>query len=187
MRNIYIIIFLFFGILTQAQEKSGAEKFWLNLKAHCGKAYEGKLVQPAEDVVFGGKKLVIYLRTCEEGMITIPFHVGEDKSRTFILTYAGDRIQLKHDHRHRDGSEDEITQYGGLNTNSGLENIQFFPADAETARIIPAASTNVWWITVDENTFTYNLQRMGTDRPPFKVVFDLTNPVDPPGPQWGWE
>lgn len=187
MKIIHIFTFLFLGIVVQAQEKSGAEKFWENLKSHCGKAYNGHLVQPAEDETFGGKKLVIYLRSCEEGLITIPFYVGEDKSRTFLLTYTEDRIQLKHDHRHKDGSEDEITQYGGRNTNAGLENIQFFPADAETARIIPAASTNVWWITVDENSISYNLQRMGTDRPPFKVVFDLTNPVDPPGPQWGWE
>jgi hypothetical protein len=187
MKNFSVFLFLFIGIFVQAQEKSEAQKFWENLKSHCGKAYEGQLIKPADDETFGGKKLVIYLRACEDGRITIPFYVGEDKSRTFILTYEEERIQLKHDHRHRDGSEDEITQYGGKNTNAGLENIQFFPADAETARIIPAASTNVWWITIGENTLTYNLQRMGTERPPFKVSFDLTNPIDPPGPQWGWE
>lgn len=187
MKIFNILIFLFLGTLANAQEKTGSGKFWENLKSHCGKAYEGQLVQPEEDETFGGRKLVIYLRTCDDGRITIPFYVGEDKSRTFILTYEDDRIQLKHDHRHKDGTEDEITQYGGKNTNTGMENLQFFPADEETARIIPAASTNVWWITLDEKSLSYNLQRLGTNRPPFKVVFDLTTPIEPPGPQWGWE
>ena len=52
--------------------------------------------------------------------------------------------------------------------------------------MIPAAATNVWWITIDENTFTYNLKRLGTERI-FKVVMDLTKPVSIPKAPWGWE
>ncbi|HSP83001.1 MAG TPA: hypothetical protein VLN72_04665, partial [Gillisia sp.] len=122
-----------------------------------------------------------------DGTITIPFYVGEDKSRTWVLTFENDRIKLKHDHRHEDGSEDKITQYGGTSTNSGSPNLQFFPADAETAELIGYAATNVWWITLDENTFTYNLKRIGTENPAFNVIFDLTTPVEAPGAQWGWE
>jgi hypothetical protein len=63
---------------------------------------------------------------------------------------------------------------------------QFFPADQETANLIPASVTNVWWIALDETSFTYNLRRMGTDRY-FSVKFDLTKEVESPGPAWGWE
>jgi hypothetical protein len=45
---------------------------------------------------------------------------------------------------------------------------------------------NVWWITVDENSFTYNLRRIGSDRL-FTVKFDLTKPVDLPPSPWGWK
>jgi len=61
-----------------------------------------------------------------------------------------------------------------------------FPADQETTDLIPAASANVWWVTVNDSTFTYNLKRAGTDRE-FTVSFDLTRPVDVQETSWGWE
>jgi hypothetical protein len=102
------------------------------------------------------------------------------------LTFENQKLQLKHDHRHKDGTPDRITQYGGLASNSGMASLQFFPADQETATLLPNAATNVWWITIDQKTFTYNLRRIGTDRL-FTVTFDLTKPIDAPGAPWGWK
>ncbi|MEP2935475.1 MAG: hypothetical protein ABJM06_07145 [Gilvibacter sp.] len=174
------------GITAIAQDKTPAQTFFNNLEAHCGKAYEGTLVLPEEDQAFGGKRLVMHVRSCEDNVIKIPFFVGDDKSRTWILTYKDDRITLEHDHRHKDGSEDDINFYGGTTTNSGKAGIQFFPANEHTQKMIPAAATNVWWITIDETTFTYNLKRLGTDRI-FKVTMDLTKPIETPEAPWGWE
>ena len=63
---------------------------------------------------------------------------------------------------------------------------QFFPADVETSELIPAAATNVWWIELDEESFTYNLRRMGTERY-FSIKFDLQTTVETPEAPWGWE
>ncbi|SEG48771.1 hypothetical protein SAMN03080598_04176 [Algoriphagus boritolerans DSM 17298 = JCM 18970] len=63
-------------------------------------------------------------------------------------------IQLKHDHRHEDGSENQVTQYGGTASNTGSMPMQFFPADQFIAELLPAAVGNVWWITMDETSFT---------------------------------
>jgi hypothetical protein len=113
--------------------------------------------------------------------------VGDDRSRTWVLTRdENELIKLKHDHRHADGSEDEVTQYGGLATNSGSATTQFFPADQFTADLLPAAVGNVWWITVDETSFTYNLRRLGADTH-FAVRFDLTKPIETPAAPWGWK
>ncbi len=163
-----------------------ANEFWDTLKSLCGNAYEGTLELPENDGDFGGKRLVMHVRSCEDNVIKIPFFVGDDKSRTWVLTFENDRIELKHDHRHEDGSEDEITMYGGTTTNSGQANIQLFPADQHTKMIISAASTNTWWITVDDSKFTYNLRRIGTDRV-FSVSFDLTKTIATPEAPWGWE
>src|SRR5690606_30537233 len=167
MKKLLLCLLLPSVMLVHSQEKSGAQQFWENLKAHCGKAYQGKLAPHVTNDDFSGKTLTMYVRTCDDGTITIPFYVGEDRSRTWVLTYENDRIKLKHDHRHEDGSEDKITQYGGKSTNSGLPHLQFFPADEETAQLIGYASTNVWWITLDDSIFTYNLKRIGTENPPF--------------------
>lgn len=47
----------------------------------------------------------------------------------------------------------------------------------------PDAATNVWWIIIDEKTFTYNLKRLGTERI-FKIGIDLTKPIAQPDVLW---
>lgn len=186
LKNICSIIAVLLVLPVLSQETSPSETFWNTLKTHCGKAYEGSLVLPEEDEDFVGKKLVMHVRACDTNEIKIPFYVGNDKSRTWILTMVEGIITLKHDHRHEDGTEDVINLYGGTASNAGKSEIQFFPADVATQKMIPGAATNVWWITIDENRFTYNLKRLGTDRI-FKVAMDLTKPVAEPEAPWGWE
>ncbi|EGV43944.1 hypothetical protein BZARG_2342 [Bizionia argentinensis JUB59] len=169
-----------------AQEQTSSEIFWNQLQAHCGNSYEGEITAgsvPGDG--FTGEKLVMHVRACDINDIRIPFFVGENKSRTWVLHLNDDKIiSLKHDHRNPDGSEEEITQYGGTSSNTGLSNLQMFPADAHTAQIIAAASTNIWWFTIDETSFTYNLRRIGSDRL-FSVSFDLTKTIKTPEAPWG--
>jgi hypothetical protein len=165
----------------------GVDQFWKKLKEHCGKTFEGTVTSGATaNDGFSGKRLVMHVLSCSESQLLIPFNVGENRSRTWILTKVKDRIELKHDHRHEDGTSDAVTMYGGTTTNSGLPGIAVFPADQLTATTIPAAATNVWWITINNTTFTYNLRRIGSDRL-FTVTFDITKPIEKPLPSWGWE
>jgi hypothetical protein len=104
-----------------------------------------------------------------------------------VFTKTEKVLSLKHDHRHKDGTADSITQYGGQTANSGMETLQMFPADQETTNLLPAAATNVWWVeVVPGKYFTYNLRRIGTDRL-FSIRFDLSTPVDKPEAPWGWK
>jgi len=193
MRTILVFAFLLFAFQALAQQqqetaKSGADRFWENLKTHCGKSYEGELASAAPNDTFTGKKLVMHVRSCEEeNVIRIPFYVGEDRSRTWVLTKMDNgTIELKHDHRHEDGSSDKITMYGGTSPNTGSEKLQFFPADQETTDLIGYAATNVWWITLDDSVFSYNLRRVVNDTH-FSVKFDLLNEVATPAAPWGAE
>ncbi len=169
-----------------AKKANSASAFFDNIKQHCGKAYYGQVVADSSDSPdFKAGPLAMSVMECNKKEIKIPFFVGQDKSRTWVLTLKGDKILLKHDHRHQDGAADDVTMYGGLTTNEGTANMQVFPADQETAALIPYAAPNVWWITVDDTAFTYNLRRIGTDRN-FSVKFDLTKPLTEPAPvPWG--
>jgi hypothetical protein len=181
-------MFLFLSV-NAIHASDGVDGFWDELKKLCGKAFEGQLVTAsANDDSFVGKRLVMHVRSCEENRIRIPFFVGEDRSRTWILTRVGkDRILLKHDHRHEDGTPDAVTMYGGTSTNIGTKSRQVFPADDETVKVIAAAATNVWWIDLNGGeSYVYNLRRMGTERH-FSVKFDLTKTVEPPPAPWGWQ
>src|SRR5687768_17874448 len=91
------------------------EAFWAALRAHCGRAYEGRVALStgsAGDTAMAGKRLVMHVRECSPGEIRIPFHVGDDRSRTWVITRTPGGLRLKHDHRHEDGQPDSITQYG---------------------------------------------------------------------------
>ena len=115
---------------------------------------------------FAGKLLVAQIAECSTGEIRIPFAVGENQSRTWVLSLGEEGLLLKHDHRHADGTPDEITMYGGWATEGGTARTQSFPADEETAELIPAAATNVWTLTlaVDGSSLTYSLERHGEPR-----------------------
>jgi hypothetical protein len=161
-------------------------QFWSALQALCGKAFEGRVTERnASDEAIASQRLVMHVRACAPDAVRIPFHVGEDRSRTWVLTRTPQGLRLKHDHRHADGTEDRVTQYGGDARGEGTAVLQEFPADAHTAALLPAAAANVWSVGLQPGgTFSYALRREGTDRR-FRVEFDLGREVPPPPPPWG--
>ncbi|MEX1185023.1 MAG: hypothetical protein WEA80_00350 [Gemmatimonadaceae bacterium] len=161
--------------------------FWTSARAHCGRAYEGRVALStgsAGDTAMAGKRLVMHVRECSANEIRIPFHVGDDRSRTWVLTRTATGIRLKHDHRHEDGAPDAITQYGGDTRGPGTATSQSFPADAHTISLNPVYATNVWTMEIEPDRFVYELIRVGTDRR-FRVQFDLTRAVPAPPAPWG--
>jgi hypothetical protein len=164
----------------------GQDAFWQRLQSLCGQAYRGRLVEGnASDDAFRQAALVMHVRRCTPAEIRIPFHAGADRSRTWVLSRTAQGLRLKHDHRHEDGSEDAITQYGGDTRDRGTAGHQEFHADAHTASLIPAAAANIWTVEIVPGAqFAYALRREGTDRR-FRVEFDLARPVAAPPPPWG--
>lgn len=163
-----------------------ANPFWTALQALCGRAFAGRLVEGTEpsDAAFGTQRLVMHVRTCAPAEVRIPFHMGDDRSRTWVLTPTETGLRLKHDHRHQDGSADRVTQYGG--DTRAIEaplRLDFF-ADAHTAALIPAATENVWTLALEPGrTFSYALRREKQGRR-FRVEFDLTRELSPPPAPW---
>jgi hypothetical protein len=162
-------------------------EFWSSLESLCGRAFEGRVVEDStNDPRFARSPLVMHVMRCEGGRILVPFHIADDHSRTWVFTRTPSGLRLKHDHRHADGSEDAVTQYGGDTRDPGTPISQRFHADEHTAALIPAAVTNVWTVeVVPARTFAYMLERPGTDRR-FRVEFDLSRVVPAPAPPWGW-
>ena len=183
----------------------------------CGQAFEGRVTSDdPRDAEWVEQRLVMHVRECSDNEIRIPLHVGDDRSRTWVisiqsgvlsgpvdasalrdgamLTCSGDCeaswLRLKHDHRHEDGSEDVLTQYGGDAALMGADSNRVeFPADDFSRRLferegISASMENTWSITATGSSFTYALDRPGRH---FSAEFDLTVPVELPPPPWGAE
>ncbi|MFY8275478.1 hypothetical protein AAEU32_15250 [Pseudoalteromonas sp. SSDWG2] len=166
------------------------DAFFNNIKAHCGKAFAGKVtVDNAGPSSFSEAKLVMHVRRCSERELQIPFHVGADASRTWIITKTGSGLSLKHDHRHEDGSDDVSTMYGGHTLDAGFANAQSFPADQYSKELfakqgIPQSMGNTWQMYIYPEQFTYRLVREGRE---FRVDFDLTKPISAPAAPWGYQ
>jgi hypothetical protein len=163
--------------------------FFQRLMSLCGNAYEGRVVTSDEaDRDMAGSRLVMHVRTCSANEIRIPFHVGENRSRTWVISRTAEGLRLKHDHRHEDGSEDVRTQYGGDAAGTGNERRQEFPADEFSKALfvregIPQSSANVWAVeVVPGRLFAYELRRPNRY---LRAEFDLAHPVAPPPPPWG--
>ncbi len=73
-----------------------------------------------DDPALSAATLVMHVRECSDAEIRIPFFVDDDRSRTWVLSRTDTGLGLKHDHRHEDGTEDSVTQYGGDTAHTGL-------------------------------------------------------------------
>lgn len=182
------------ALISAAAPVSAANGFLDQLKPLCGKAFAGAMASnDAADADMKGKPMVMHVAQCSETEIRIPFFVGDDRSRTWMLTATADGVQLKHRHRHEDGSADGRTNYGGDHVGPVLAGADGtltlrFPVDAESKALfiadgIPQSATNVWEMRLlAGKSFTYVLARPNRD---FRVVFDLTKPVPAPAEPWG--
>lgn len=172
---------------TTAELPPEQNAFWARLQAHCGQAYAGRLSDATpyyRNSVAGDAR--IHFMDCSDDRIHIPFHLSDNMSRNWILTRTGGTIRLKHDHRHADGSEEAVSQYGGDAVVPGLAMRQTFPADAHTAGMLPDRADNFWFLDfVDENTLQYGVhwQKFGHS---VRFEFDLSTPVAAPPRPWGY-
>ncbi len=168
---------------TSVSSVPSHDAFFSAISELCGEAFAGEVTvdnQPSD--AFAGKELIMHVRDCDETQLRIPFHVGEDASRTWVITKTGSGLSLKHDHRHHDGTEDALSQYGGHTVDAGWPQVQSFPADQYSKEMfveqaIPQSVGNTWQMYIYPERFTYRLIRQGRE---FRVDFDLTSPVDPP-------
>lgn len=158
---------------ASAEEINPQDEFFAAIGDLCHSRFEGLSVFPEDPgESFRDKTLIAHIASCSEDEIRIPFAVGNDTSRTWILRKTADGLELKHDHRHEDGTPDEITMYGGTAQTPGTSISQAFPADAHTAKLIPEAATNEWILSLENGakTLVYYLERHGEPR--FRAVLE---------------
>lgn len=158
------------------------DAFMANLNALCGQRFEGRVVTTdAADADFARSRLIMHVRDCSADEVRIPFHVGDDASRTWVISRNEEGgLTLKHDHRDPQGRPDGLHWYGGDTTSAGTANRQEFPVDAFSVELFNAgdaavSTTNVWAVEVHPGRiYAYELRRANRH---FRVEFDLTRPV----------
>lgn len=179
-----------------SETPSAQDAFMDRVQTHCGKAYSGQLVSTdAADAEMVGVDMVMHVRECTPDTVKISFNVGDNRSRTWVITETGDGMRLKHDHRHEDGTEDDVTQYGGDTDNDGSATRQDFPVDQYSIDMfnengLEVSTVNVWAFYFGDDTLTYEMTRPYKVEPKtrlFRVEFDLSEEVPVPAASWGHE
>lgn len=173
----------------EAPEADPQQAWWDRMQGLCGQAFSGEMVRydPEMDTGWLEVDVVMHVRECDDDEIRIPLHVGENRSRTWVLTRTDEGIRLKHDHRHPDGTEETMSQYGGHTVDEGTEHRQEFPAGDFSRSLFeeqdhPDGVHNVWAMEVHPGErFSYSLTRPNRE---FQADFDLSAPVDAPPPPW---
>lgn len=143
-------------------------QFWTALTTLCSKSGRGKLIvgDPVLDKDFASNPLIMGPVDCAPDRVEIPFAVGADVSRTWVVTRTATGLRLKHRHLH-DGKEEALSQYGGDTVGAGRATRQEFPADAFSEDLFlkqnrPASVANIWALEVPAPAqFVYELKRPG--------------------------
>ncbi len=158
------------------------EGFLENLARHCGQAFHGQITQrPETDQLFRGDEvLTVHFRHCEENRLELPFHVEDNRSRTWILQRTTAGLDLRHDHRYPDGRPEPggSTWYGAPTREPGTVERQEFLREAQDGVVTG------WAIEiVPEERYTYGTIRNGEWN--YRLDFDLSEPVEVPPAPWG--
>lgn len=169
-------VFLAFSGFSSDEPTDDQLAFFERMMSFCGESFPGSIPEGQPTRGFTDE-MVAHFGPCSDDEIRIPFHVGEDESRTWILTLEEDGLLFKHDHRYPDGTPEEMTNYGGWADESGSQFGQAFPADEETIALRDNLRSHIWKFTFDEdeNVLSYSLYLYENHY--FTAEFDLTAPL----------
>jgi len=164
---------------TSSSAPTPRDAFWANLQELCESAAQGTLRQAPDDQISPDAQLVVHFRECGDEELRFPLHVDENRSRTWIFIRHADHLELRHDHRHPDGSEESNSWYGATTLEEGSAERQEFVTDRDGV-------LGGWAVEIlPGQRYTYGTIRDGAWR--HHLEFDLANPVMPPPPPWGHE
>lgn len=184
---IFIISLLFVSCKNPSREKQKDTKdatsqsltadeqaFIDNLASLCGKSFAGKEIYSKDGRdSWADRSMVIHFTVCEPHMVHIPFHIDDDQSRTWIFMNEDGKLRFRHDHRHEDGTPEDLTLYGGYADGKGTTFRQSFPADDYTNDLIDDDLDRVWNVVLSEDLSLLQYELGYKGEIVFRAEFDL--------------
>jgi hypothetical protein len=154
------------------------QSFLNNLASLCGQSFAGMEIYSKDGRdSWADKSMVIYFTVCETDRVHIPFHIDDDQSRTWMFMNEDGKLRFRHDHRHEDGTPEDLTLYGGYADGSGTAFRQSFPADDYTNNLLDDDLDRVWNVVLSEDLSKMRYELGYKGEIVFKAEFDLTTPL----------
>jgi hypothetical protein len=169
MRSIVIAAAVLTGCATTPVQ-SAQDELFASVSSHCGHSLHGRVVtNDPQDAALIGKPIVGRFAACTASEVRINVAVGDDTSRNWVISRTPGGLRLKHLHLHTDGTEDQISGYGGDTIAPGTAERQEFPLDAFSRDLFtrlnrPGSLTNVWAVEARPGEFYAYELRNATGR-----------------------
>ena len=159
--------------------------FWDALEPACGTVLPGEMLSNASsDRDWRRRGVSLDVTECSSEGMRMVVQVGNDRSRTWILTQAADGIDFRIERA--EGTGPGVSGYGGVSSEGADAMRQVFPADEVTKEMfsergLALALENVWSLTIDPEAgdLVYEVERISGGR---KIRFDLSGAANEAAP-----
>ncbi len=154
------------------------QAFFDHLRGLCGKSFAGEETYIAEGrESWAHYDFVMHVTVCEDDRVHIPFHLSDDHSRTWMFLIEDGRLRFRHDHRHPDGTPEDLNLYGGNADETGNAFVQRFPADEYTVEMLQDTLGRKWTVILAEDLSYMKYRLSYHNELIFEGTFDLTGPI----------
>jgi hypothetical protein len=180
---------VFWGVLTfylggcavsNPRLPSKAEtSFYQQLKQHCGQKLNGEVLYPTgKEAPFRGMPIWLELEKCSDKEIRMPININQKIYRTLILSQDKTNFTLRHENKRADGTQAEISMYGGQTADIKDTYLLLFPADGYSRQLLGAELNYAWSLAFnsDKSILSYMIENNG--KLTLQIDFSLTKPLD---------
>lgn len=180
LRSCIFLFFICFAVwgCKPAIIPSHSESFLENFHHFCKKEFKGSIVYPAgNDAPFKGQLIKVKVIHISPNEIQLPITIGNKIYRILHLKKDANGVWLQHENKKPDGTQAEISLYGGKAINSDKPFLMVFQADAYTKALLGSERNSSWLLAFsnDKQILTYIAQSDGFLD--LQLDFDLTTPV----------
>ena len=154
------------------------KSFYDKLQGYCGRQLPGVVLYPTgKEAPFQGLEITMMVEACSTKEIRMPIQVGPKIYRTLILGQDKNGYTLRHENKRADGTQAEISMYGGQTNGTNDSYLLLFPADGYSRQLLGAELNYAWSLAFnsDKSTLSYMIENDG--KLTLQIDFDLTHPV----------
>jgi len=119
-------------------------------------------------------KIWLEVAQCNQKEIRMPIYINEKIYRTLILSQDQSNYILRHENKRSDGTQAEISMYGGQTDGKKDAFLLLFPADGYSRQLLGAELNYAWSLafTSDKSTLSYMIENNG--KLTLQIDFDLS-------------
>jgi hypothetical protein len=151
-----------------------ALSFYKQLRLLCGKRINGMVLYPAgAEAPFRGLEIRLEIAQCSDREIRMPIYIDNKVYRTLIVGQDQTGYTLRHENKRPNGTQADISMYGGHTTDAGTGYLLIFPADGYTKQLMGPELNYVWSLAFNSERTTLSYMAESNGKLNLQLDFNL--------------